>query len=58
MVVFCTINRSQINEIKQLVTGLNAEAFMVIGNAHQAIGSGFPPMKKVKKKRKNQLVEC
>lgn len=44
--VFCTINRAQVGELKQVVADVNPEAFMVIGDAHQALGSGFSPMRR------------
>ena len=39
--VFCTVNRSQIFELKQVVSDVNPDAFVVIGNAQQALGAGF-----------------
>ena len=39
--VFCTVNRAQIFELRQVVSDVNPDAFMVIGNAQQAIGTGF-----------------
>lgn len=47
--VFCTVNRAQIFELKQVVSDVNPDAFVVIGNAHQALGVGF---RHVKYKRK------
>jgi uncharacterized membrane-anchored protein YitT (DUF2179 family) len=47
--VFCTVNRSQIFELKQIVSEVNPEAFVVIGNAQQAIGIGFRQNKRRKK---------
>jgi uncharacterized membrane-anchored protein YitT (DUF2179 family) len=47
--VFCTVNRAQIFELKQVVSDVNPDAFVVIGNAHQALGVGF---RHVKHKRK------
>lgn len=43
--VWCTINRSQVQELKQIVAKVDPDAFLVIGNAHQALGSGFLPLK-------------
>jgi uncharacterized membrane-anchored protein YitT (DUF2179 family) len=47
--VFCTVNRAQIFELKQVVSDVNPEAFVVIGNAQQAIGFGFRQNKRRKK---------
>ena len=44
--VFCTVNRAQIFELKQVVDEVNPDAFVVIGNAQQAIGIGFRPPKR------------
>jgi uncharacterized membrane-anchored protein YitT (DUF2179 family) len=46
--VYCTVNRAQIYELKQIVSEVNPDAFMVIGNAQQALGIGFRPMKVTK----------
>ncbi|NJK80940.1 MAG: YitT family protein [Chloroflexaceae bacterium] len=42
--VFCTIYRSQVHELKQLIALSDPQAFVVIGNAHQALGSSFIPL--------------
>ena len=39
--VFCTVNRAQVFELKEVVSDVNPDAFMVIGNAQQALGAGF-----------------
>jgi uncharacterized membrane-anchored protein YitT (DUF2179 family) len=39
--VFCTIYRSQVNELKQLIANVDENAFVVIGKGHQALGMGF-----------------
>jgi uncharacterized membrane-anchored protein YitT (DUF2179 family) len=39
--LMCTIYRSQVNELKCFVTGVDPSAFVVIGMAHQALGGGF-----------------
>jgi uncharacterized membrane-anchored protein YitT (DUF2179 family) len=44
--VFCTIYRSQVNELKQIVAAVDDDAFVVIGNAHQALGGGFMILKR------------
>lgn len=47
--VFCTVNRAQIFELKQVVSEVNPDAFVVIGNAQQALGVGFRHVKHRKK---------
>ena len=42
----CTVYRSQVSALKQIVANVDPEAFMVIGTAHQALGAGFLPLKK------------
>lgn len=44
--VFCTVNRAQIFELKQVVSDVNPDAFVVIGNAQQALGAGFRHVKR------------
>lgn len=44
--LMCTVYRSQVNALKQIVATVDPEAFMVIGTAHQALGAGFLPLKK------------
>jgi uncharacterized membrane-anchored protein YitT (DUF2179 family) len=46
--VFCTVNRAQISELKQVVSDVNPDAFVVIGNAQQALGIGFQHVKRRK----------
>jgi uncharacterized membrane-anchored protein YitT (DUF2179 family) len=46
--VFCTVNRAQIFDLKQVVSDVNPDAFVVIGNAQQALGAGFQHVKRRK----------
>jgi uncharacterized membrane-anchored protein YitT (DUF2179 family) len=39
--VFCTVYRSQVNDLKYIVATVDPTAFVVIGQAHQALGGGF-----------------
>lgn len=41
----CTIYRPQVNDLKQIVAKVDSRAFVTIGVAHQALGSGFAPLK-------------
>lgn len=39
--VMCTVFRSQVNDLKHIVATVDPKAFVVIGQAHQAVGGGF-----------------
>jgi len=43
--IFCTVYRPQVNELKRVVAEVDKAAFVVIGTAHQALGYGFSPLK-------------
>lgn len=56
--MFCTVGRSQIQDIKTIVSEINPEAFMVIGIAQQARnGHGFKLLKNPKKREKDIKLE-
>ncbi|MGB9672989.1 MAG: YitT family protein [Anaerolineales bacterium] len=40
-VVYCVLSRSEISPIKALIREVDPDAFMVIGQAHEALGEGF-----------------
>jgi uncharacterized membrane-anchored protein YitT (DUF2179 family) len=40
-VLYCVISRAELSQIKALVREADPKAFMVIGNAHEALGEGF-----------------
>jgi len=40
-ILFVTVSRFQIDELRQIVTGVDPDAFIVIGQAHVAYGQGF-----------------
>jgi len=44
--IFCTIFRPQVNDLKRIVGQIDEGAFVIIGDAHQALGSGFVPLRK------------
>ena len=46
-VLYCVITRSEIQQLKTIVHEADPDAFMVIGQAHEALGEGFQPFKKV-----------
>jgi uncharacterized membrane-anchored protein YitT (DUF2179 family) len=44
-VLYCVVMRSEVNQLKALVGEVDPKAFMVIGQAHEALGKGFRPLK-------------
>ena len=42
--LLCTIYRPQVNDLKRIVAHVDRQAFVTIGVAHQALGSGFAPL--------------
>jgi uncharacterized membrane-anchored protein YitT (DUF2179 family) len=44
-VVYCVVSRSEVSTLKSLVRETDPRAFMVIGEAHEALGEGFRPLK-------------
>lgn len=44
-VIYCVITRSEIAQLKTIVQELDPQAFLVIGQAHEALGAGFKPLK-------------
>ena len=45
-VLYCVINRSEISQLKAILQEVDPKAFMVIGQAHGAVGEGFKPLVK------------
>ena len=43
--LLCTVYRPQVNDLKRIVAEVDPAAFVTIGVAHQALGSGFLPLK-------------
>jgi uncharacterized membrane-anchored protein YitT (DUF2179 family) len=43
-VLYCVITRSEVTRLKFLVSAVDPKAFMVIGQAHEALGEGFHPL--------------
>jgi uncharacterized membrane-anchored protein YitT (DUF2179 family) len=43
-VLYCVITRSEVNQLKEIVKEVDPKAFMVIGQAHDALGEGFHPL--------------
>lgn len=44
-VIYCAVSRMEINRLKILVHDLDPKAFMVIGQAQEALGEGFTPLR-------------
>jgi uncharacterized membrane-anchored protein YitT (DUF2179 family) len=42
--LYCVVSRAEIAQIKALVREADPHAFMVIGQAHEALGEGFRPL--------------
>ena len=45
-VLYCVVNRSEVQQLKTIVHEMDPKAFMVIGQAHEALGEGFQSFKK------------
>jgi uncharacterized membrane-anchored protein YitT (DUF2179 family) len=45
-VLYCVVTRSEVQQLKTIVHEADANAFMVIGVAHEALGEGFQPFRK------------
>ncbi len=45
-VLYCVITTSEVNRLKAIVHEIDPKAFMVIGDAHEALGEGFKPLRK------------
>jgi uncharacterized membrane-anchored protein YitT (DUF2179 family) len=43
LIVYCAVTRSEVNRLKELIQGVDPEAFVVISSAHEALGEGFKP---------------
>ncbi len=44
-VLYCVISRAEVSQLKEIVKRADPNAFMVIGQAHEALGEGFRPLK-------------
>jgi uncharacterized membrane-anchored protein YitT (DUF2179 family) len=45
-VLYCVVNRSEVQQLKTIVHEMDPKAFLVIGQAHEALGEGFQSFKK------------
>jgi uncharacterized membrane-anchored protein YitT (DUF2179 family) len=46
-VIYCVITRSEVAQLKEIVREADPQAFVVIGEAYEALGEGFKPLKKM-----------
>ena len=44
-VLYCVVTRAEVAFLKSIVDKADPKAFMVIGQAHEALGEGFQPLK-------------
>lgn len=47
-VIYSVITQSEIPQLKEIVTEQDPKAFMVIGQAHEALGEGFRPLQEAR----------
>ena len=45
-VLYCVVTRSEVQQLKSIVSEADPKAFMVIGVAHEALGEGFQPFRR------------
>lgn len=45
-ILYCVVMRSEVARLKSIINDVDPQAFMVIGQAHEALGEGFKPLKK------------
>ena len=43
-VLYCVVGRSEVSQLKAILQEVDPQAFMVIGQAHEAVGEGFKPL--------------
>lgn len=44
-VLYCVVTRAEVSQVKSIVKEADPNAFIVIGQAHEALGEGFRPLK-------------
>ncbi|MBI3363182.1 MAG: YitT family protein [Chloroflexi bacterium] len=45
-ILFCVVSRAEVNQLQAIIHGIDPAAFVVIGQAHEALGEGFRPLTK------------
>jgi uncharacterized membrane-anchored protein YitT (DUF2179 family) len=43
-ILYCVVIRSEVAQLKSIIHEIDPQAFMVIGQAHEALGEGFKPL--------------
>jgi uncharacterized membrane-anchored protein YitT (DUF2179 family) len=43
-ILYCVVIRSEVAQLKSIIDEIDPQAFMVIGQAHEALGEGFKPL--------------
>ena len=43
-ILFVAVSRSEISQLKAIIHDVDPSAFVVIGQAHEALGEGFKPL--------------
>jgi uncharacterized membrane-anchored protein YitT (DUF2179 family) len=49
--LYVVITRSEVNQLKEIVSDADQQAFMVIGQVHEALGEGFRPLSDDRERR-------
>ena len=44
-ILFCAVTRAELSQLKAIIHEADPKAFVVIGQAHEALGEGFKPLK-------------
>ena len=44
--LYCVVTRSEVQQLKTIVREADADAFMVVAAAYEALGKGFKPFRK------------
>jgi uncharacterized membrane-anchored protein YitT (DUF2179 family) len=44
-ILFCAVSRAEVSQLKAIIHEADPNAFVVIGQAHEALGEGFQPLK-------------
>ena len=44
-ILFCAVSRAEVGQLKAIIREIDPAAFVVIGQAHEALGEGFKPLK-------------
>jgi uncharacterized membrane-anchored protein YitT (DUF2179 family) len=44
--MYCVISRSEVAQLKEIIGEVDPHAFVVIGDAYEALGEGFRPLRR------------